>query len=112
MSRITTHVIDSARGRPASGVAVTLERLGDDPLRLGEGETDSTGRLRDLVPDGAELAVGTYRLTFATGAYFRSQNAKTFYPQVSVEFEVRDPGEDYHIPLLLSPYGYSTYRGS
>jgi hydroxyisourate hydrolase len=78
---------------------------------LGRGVTDADGRCRQLLPSGA-LAAGTYRLIFDTASYFKSCNASGFYPQVSVEFEVRDSTSHYHVPLLLSPYGYSTYRGS
>ena len=112
MSRITTHVLDTVRGRPAGGLTVTLERLDPEPDVLGSGQTDHDGRLRDLLPPDDEFAPGTYRLTFDTGAYFRTQAVKAFYPEVVIVFEVRDAGEHYHVPLLLSPYGYSTYRGS
>jgi 5-hydroxyisourate hydrolase len=113
MSRITTHVLDTARGRPASGVPVTLSRVGEDgDVVLGRGDTDRDGRLRDLMGTDAELAPGRYKLTFDTASYFQIQGVKGFYPEVAVLFEVRDPGEDHHIPLLLSPHGYSTYRGS
>jgi len=112
MSPITTHVLDTARGRPAAGVRVRLERAGpnDSFERVGEGLTDADGRLRDLMT-GA-LAAGRYRLTFDTGAYFRTQQSEAFYPTVSVDFEVSDGAQHYHVPLLLSPFGYSTYRGS
>ncbi len=114
MSGITTHVLDTARGRPAAGVAIRLERLsGDgDPSPLGGGSTDDDGRLRTLLPAGAPLDPGIYRLTFATAAYFRAQGVEAFYPRVVIDFEVRDGGQHYHVPLLLSPFGYSTYRGS
>jgi 5-hydroxyisourate hydrolase len=113
MSAITTHVLDTARGRPASGVAIVLERLdGTGIHRLGEGATDKDGRLRDLLPGGAELEAGLYRISFDTGSYYAAQNVKGFYPEVSITFQIRDPGEHYHVPLLLSPFGYSTYRGS
>jgi 5-hydroxyisourate hydrolase len=94
-------------------VPVTLSRLdGDDDVVLGSGATDRDGRLHDLLGADAELAAGRYRLTFDTASYFQTQGVKGFYPQVAVLFEVRDPGEDHHIPLLLSPNGYTTYRGS
>jgi 5-hydroxyisourate hydrolase len=114
MSRITTHVLDTALGRPAAGVPITLERVPADgePVVLGRGVTDVDGRLRDLAPSGAALHPGTYRLTFDTGAYFAAQELEAFYPAVSVLFDVRDVVTHYHVPLLLSPYGYSTYRGS
>ena len=115
MSRITTHVLDTALGRPAAGVKARLERIGTngrEPEVLGQGTTDEDGRLRDLAPPGPALLPGSYRLTFDTGAYFRDQDLEGFYPQVSIDFDVRDGLEHYHVPLLLSPYGYSTYRGS
>jgi 5-hydroxyisourate hydrolase len=110
---ITTHVLDTARGRPAAGVRVTLERaeLGAWSI-VGAGATDADGRLRTLVPDGAPGAAGTYRIRFDTGAYFEATGQSGFYPYVEVIFEVRDAGAHHHVPLLLSPFGYSTYRGS
>jgi len=116
MSRITTHVLDTALGRPAPGVQVTLERLptgdGAEPIVLGHGVTDADGRLRDLAPPGGALHGGTYRLHFDTGAYFRDQELEGFYPEVTITFMVADGSEHFHVPLLLSPFGYSTYRGS
>lgn len=115
MSRITTHVLDTALGRPAVGVPVVLERLagnGAAPAVLGRGLTDADGRLRDLLPPEPVLHTGIYRLTFDTGAYFRDQELEGFYPEVAVVFEVAEGRQHYHVPLLLSPYGYSTYRGS
>jgi 5-hydroxyisourate hydrolase len=109
---ITTHVLDTARGRPAAGVPVVLERATADAWELlGTGATDTDGRLRDLVPAGAALEDGRYRLTFDTAAYFRTAGETGFYPEVSVVFTVAG-GEHHHVPLLLSPFGYSTYRGS
>lgn len=114
MSRITTHVLDTAIGRPAAGVPVVLERLSgkDAPHVLGRGLTDADGRLRDLMPPTALLDPGVYRIVFGTGAYFRAQGLEAFYPEVAVVFEVVDGAEHHHVPLLLSPFGYSTYRGS
>jgi len=114
MSGISTHVLDTARGRPASGLAVTLESQGGDGhwAVVGKGVTDTDGRVKQLLPAGAELHPGLYRLTFATQSYFVAQEEEGFYPQVTVTFEVRDPTQNYHVPLLLSPFGYSTYRGS
>jgi 5-hydroxyisourate hydrolase len=114
MSAITTHVLDTSRGRPAARVPIVLELdTGASHWRaIGRGETDNDGRARELMPDGAALVPGTYRLTFDTRSYFETQGAQVFYPQVVVVFEVA-PGEPhYHLPLLLSPFGYSTYRGS
>ena len=114
MSRITTHVLDTARGRPAAGVRVRLGRIGGDGAvePVGQGVTDDDGRLRDLLNADDALAAGTYRLTFDTAAYFDAQQLTSFYPSVSIDFEVREGSEHYHVPLLLSPFGYSTYRGS
>ena len=114
MSGITTHVLDTSLGRPAAGVQVRLERVvgGGTPEVLGQGATDEDGRLRDLAPPGPALVPGDYRLVFDTGAWFRAQGLEGFYPQVSIDFELRDGLEHYHVPLLLSPFGYSTYRGS
>ena len=113
MSGITTHVLDTARGRPAAGVPVTLEaKAGGGWAVVGRGATDADGRLRDLAPPDFRLAEGEYRLTFEAGAYFEASGAEGFYTEVVVAFVVRDAGAHYHVPLLLSPYGYSTYRGS
>lgn len=113
MSAITTHVLDTAAGRPAAGVPLKLERLvGEAWTELGAGKTDSDGRNRELLPPGARLDRGTYRLTFDTAAYFGQCGIEGFYPYVQVVFVVREDGEHYHVPLLLSPFGYSTYRGS
>ena len=112
MSPITTHVLDTSLGKPASGVPISLEReIKGQWKPLGQGITNSDGRLADILPEGP-LEAGTYRMTFDTGAYFHARKTETFYPVVKVEFEIRDPSKHYHIPLLLSPYGYSTYRGS
>ena len=109
---ITTHVLDTARGRPAAGVPIVLERAGGDGWELvGRGATDADGRLRDLVAEGAWPGPGRYRLTFDTGAYFRGRGEAAFYPEVTVVFTVAGDGH-HHVPLLLSPFGYSTYRGS
>jgi 5-hydroxyisourate hydrolase len=114
MSAITTHVLDTARGRPAAGVPVTLEARGDGGAwnELGRGFTDADGRVRDLLPPEHKLSKGAYRLTFDTSVYFAAQGTKGFYAEVSVSFVVNETGAHYHVPLLLSPYGYTTYRGS
>src|SRR5689334_8458395 len=110
-SGISTHVLDTTRGTPAVGVKVVLEVY--TPNRewkeLGRGETDTSGRIAELVDASIKLAAGTYRLTFLTAAYFKSVGTEGFYPYVHVTFELREPVTHYHIPLLLSPYGYSTY---
>ena len=114
MGAITTHVLDTARGRPAGGVPVLLEErtAGGGWRAVGRGVTDDDGRLRDLLPPGYPTAAGAYRLTFDTAAYFAAGGVEAFYPEVAVTFEVGDASEHFHVPLLLSPYGYSTYRGS
>jgi 5-hydroxyisourate hydrolase len=115
MSPITTHILDIAQGKPAAAVAVVLERRGegDTWTELGRGTTNSDGRLADLLADDTVLGPGVYRLRFATGAYFASCGVRGFYPEVQVVIQLQAPvGRHYHIPLLLSPYGYSTYRGS
>jgi 5-hydroxyisourate hydrolase len=111
MSTLSTHVLDAASGRPASGLRVTLDRRDGDGWRpLGAGVTDDDGRVRDLAPGG--LAAGVHRLVFATGEWFAATGQTGFYPEVPVVFEVAAGGGHYHVPLLLSPYAFSTYRGS
>jgi len=114
MSAITTHVLDTALGRPASGVHVELELLDQTAWRtLACGSTDSDGRLRTLLPSGAPLTPGEYRLVFDTEEYFARVQSKSFYKRVTVEFTVAAGVEaHYHVPLLLSPFGYTTYRGT
>jgi 5-hydroxyisourate hydrolase len=113
MSGLSTHVLDLARGRPAAGVPVRLEvqRL-DGWEQLRQATTDDDGRVPRLLPDGGALLPGDYRLTFDTAAYFALHGADGFYPAVTVAFTVRDAAQHHHVPLLLSPFGYSTYRGS
>jgi 5-hydroxyisourate hydrolase len=113
MSPITTHVLDTARGKPAAGVPVTLERKDASGAfaQVGKGTTDADGRIKDLMPEGS-LTAATYRITFDTGAYFASHQTKGFFPVASIVFEIEDLKSHYHVPLLLSPFGYSTYRGS
>jgi 5-hydroxyisourate hydrolase len=114
MNQITTHVLDVSLGRPAANVPVILEvqgQGGNSWSEIGRGTTDSDGRPRDL-SSSHKLQEATYRLTFNTLAYFASRNIEGLYPQVIIVFHVKNPNEHYHIPLLLSPYGYSTYRGS
>jgi 5-hydroxyisourate hydrolase len=113
MSQITTHVLDTSLGRPAAGVPVSLEieKAGGGWKELSRGATDGDGRLAHLLAPGS-LVAGTYRLTFDTQAYFHSRRIVGLYPLVTVTFQVRDAKEHYHIPLLLAPHGYSTYRGS
>ncbi|MGH8774829.1 MAG: hydroxyisourate hydrolase [Jiangellaceae bacterium] len=111
MSTLTTHVLDIARGHPAVGVAVRLERVGGDgTTHLAEAATDRDGRVRDL--GSGDLPTGRYRIVFGTGDYFAGLGDDVFYPTVAVEFSLTDPVAHYHVPLLVSPFGYSTYRGS
>jgi 5-hydroxyisourate hydrolase len=109
---ISTHVLDTAHGRPAAGVAVTLSHrgAGGSWSVVGSGVTDADGRIRELA--GGQLGTGAYRLEFATGAYFERSGTKAFYPEVAVVFEVSDAAGHFHVPLLLSPFGYTTYRGT
>jgi 5-hydroxyisourate hydrolase len=111
MSTLSTHVLDAVSGRPAAGVRVALARRdGDGWEALGEAVTDEDGRVRDLAPGG--LGAGVHRLVFATGEYFAATGQTGFYPEVPVVFEVTDSGRHHHVPLLLSPFAFSTYRGS
>ena len=108
MSRITTHVLDTAHGMPAAGVPVRL--LDGDGVTIGTGHTDADGRVKELGPE--ELAAGVYTLVFDTQRYFDLIEVEAFYPSVTIAFHVRDPDEHFHVPLLLNPFGFSTYRGS
>jgi 5-hydroxyisourate hydrolase len=109
MSGITTHVLDITLGKPAAGVGIRLEKLDEDSwLMLAESATDADGRCRNLAASAAD---GLYRLTFATGAYLKQQGRTSVFPEVSVRFECRGEAH-YHVPLLLSDNGYTTYRGS
>ena len=113
MSAITTHILDTSRGRPAGGVEGILEvTTGEIRREVGRGFTDADGRLRTLMPADLPLARGVYRITFLTGPYFEAQEIEGFYPQVVIDFEIREPSQHYHVPLLLNPFGFSTYRGS
>jgi len=114
MSHISTHVLDTAKGKPAVGVPVSLERQHSSGKwsSLSSGKTDQDGRCAQLLPDGASLAEGVYRLTFDTANYFAACGADGLYPSVEISFLVRTGETHFHIPLLLSPNGYTTYRGS
>ena len=105
MSGLSTHVLDTASGRPVSGLRV---RLYLHDREISSGTTNQDGRIPSVLPEGFVLKAGTYRLEFETGAYFPDG----FYPVVAVSFSVRDEGAHFHVPLLISPFGYSTYRGS
>jgi 5-hydroxyisourate hydrolase len=108
---LSTHVLDASTGRPASNVPLRLHRrAGDGWERVGDGVTDDDGRCRTLAPDGLNTAV--YRLWFDTGAYFAATGQSGFYPEVTIVFEVTESERHHHVPLLLSPFAYSTYRGS
>jgi 5-hydroxyisourate hydrolase len=112
MSGITTHVLDTSIGKPASGVQVALSRRdGNAFAELALGICDADGRVRQFSPD-VSLTAGTYRLTFETAAHFRASNREAFFERVTLEFVVADASQHYHVPLLLTPFGYSTYRGS
>jgi 5-hydroxyisourate hydrolase len=113
MSPITTHVLDISRGRPAAGVPVTLEVEAAGGWQLvGSGITNGDGRISDLMTADSPLPAGVYRLIFDTATYFAEGNIQSFYPQVTVVFKIENSAQHYHVPLLLSPFGYSTYRGS
>jgi 5-hydroxyisourate hydrolase len=110
---ITTHILDLASGKPASGVRVALARVESGSRSMvGSGVTDADGRLRDLVPSAGKLDAGVFELTFETGQYFRARGVEAFHPRVLVIVEITDAAQHYHVPLLVSPFGYTTYRGS
>ncbi len=108
MSTISTHILDTALGAPAAGITVTLSRLNDD-VTIGSGISDTDGRVRNVA--ATPVVPGTYRMRFETAAYFAASARDAFYPEVNVVFVVGDAAH-YHVPLLLNPFGYSTYRGS
>jgi 5-hydroxyisourate hydrolase len=110
---ISTHILDTAIGRPAAEVPVSLARQEQDKwVSLSESKTDSDGRARQLLPENVALQAGLYRVRFETAAYYQSQHLAGLYPYVEIAFEVRDSQGHYHIPLLLTANGYTTYRGS
>lgn len=112
---ISVHVLDQVHGQPATAVGVTLEEQAKDAdswTTVAHGSTDERGRVGSLLPADKTLHKGIYRVTFATGEWFAAQRQATFFPSVTVTFRVEDPAQPYHIPLLLSPFGYSTYRGN
>jgi 5-hydroxyisourate hydrolase len=117
MGRLTTHVLDTSLGRPARGLYLTLDRLdGAARHRVAEGTTNDDGRLDAALLDGAAMQVGTYEIVFHAGAYLRASGQSLpeppFLDTVPIRFGIADTGAHYHVPLLLSPFGYSTYRGS
>jgi 5-hydroxyisourate hydrolase len=108
---VSTHILDTTRGRPAGGVRVTLEAKGESGwTAVGSGTTDADGRVKALLVESP--APGTYRITFHVGAYFEGQSVRAFYPEVSITFLVAEGGQHFHVPLLLNPFGFTTYRGS
>ncbi|MEI6947213.1 hydroxyisourate hydrolase [Paraflavisolibacter sp. H34] len=112
MSQITSHILDTSHGKPASGVTVVLYRQHERKWEeLARGVTDNDGRVKELLGKEAVLSFGAYKMKFLTKAYFDLYGLSSFYPYVEIVFEITS-GEHYHIPLLLSPYGYTTYRGS
>ncbi len=112
MSQLTTHVLDTSCGKPAQNINVELEfESSDQWIKIAIGKTNGDGRVADLLSKDLIMQHGVYRLTFYTKTYFDQQNIKSFYPKVTIEFLVADETH-YHVPLLLNPYGYSTYRGS
>lgn len=112
MSPITTHVLDTAVGKPAAGIAVVLERQEKGAWQpVGNGTTDADGRIRTLMKEGA-LTAGFYRLTFDAESYFKARKIEAFYKQIPIQFQIEGTSQHYHVPLLLNPFGYSTYRGS
>jgi len=115
MSGISSHVLDTSRGKPAEGITVHLEINGGNPatpswINVGSGTTNSDGRIPGLVSDA--IKPGHYRINFLVADYFAADNVESFYPIVRIEFEIKDISQHYHVPLLLNPFGYSTYRGS
>lgn len=113
MSGISTHILDTTLGRPAAGVPVLLEQESDGVWKtLTLESTDSDGRVKQLLSSSVQLLVGNYRISFETAKYFAALNVEGLYPQVQITFVVRDSAAHYHIPLLLTANGYSTYRGS
>lgn len=116
-SPLTLHVLDSMRGAPGAGIKIVLDRQsGDDWSELARAVTGEHGRCDELWPAGRALTAGIYRLTFETKEYFAARGIKTLYPRIPILFEIAEPNQEqsphYHIPLIVSPFGYSTYRGS
>ena len=108
MGTLSTHVLDTSLGKPAAGITVVMESV--DGQAIGDGITDGDGRVGSLGPE--RLDAGDYRLRFASGGYFAARGVEAFYPEVVVVFTVADADQHYHVPVLLNPFGYSTYRGS
>jgi 5-hydroxyisourate hydrolase len=112
MSQLTTHILDTTKGKPAANVSVTLfQQTNNGWTEMMKGITNQDGRIPGLLPAEKKLEYGTYKLLFETSSYFKSNGITSFYPFVEIVFSI-DSSEHYHVPLLLNPYGYSTYRGS
>ena len=113
MNQITTHILDTSKGKPVAEVDVILQRQdGAEWIEIGRGCTDHDGRVSNLVTSTEPLPAGSHKLIFHTQPYFQRQQLETFYPYIEIVFQIEDDGQHYHVPLLLNPYGYSTYRGS
>ncbi|EJL92568.1 hydroxyisourate hydrolase [Pantoea sp. BIGb0393] len=110
---LSVHVLNLQTGSPTSGIEVELDqKQNNNWVKLATGKTDSNGRISALFPEDKTASAGSYRVVFKTGDYYKMSNQKTFFPEIPVEFNMESNGEHYHIPLLLSPFGYSTYRGN
>ena len=114
MRGITTHVLDVSAGSPAADVQVRLDRITADGIwePVGSQKTDADGRAQNMIADGEPLTPALHRLTFEVGLYFTQKKVESFYQEITIAFRVTDADQHYHVPLLLSPFGYSTYRGS
>jgi 5-hydroxyisourate hydrolase len=114
MSQITSHVLDTSRGKPAEGITISLfeSNVEGEWSKLAEGKTNSDGRVPALLAQDRVLPAGSYRVHFAISDYFNALNEQAFYPYVDIVFNISGDGDHYHIPLLLTAFGYSTYRGS
>ena len=116
MGRLTTHVLDTAQGQPAAGVDVILYRVSPELQELARDQTNHDGRLNQPILEGEDLVAGTYQLVFQAGNYFRKQSSDLaeplFVDEVVLRFGISDADQHYHVPLLVSPFAYSTYRGS
>ncbi|MDA8744433.1 hydroxyisourate hydrolase [Rubripirellula amarantea] len=111
MTGITSHVLDTSLGKPGAGIRITLEQAeGSDWISLGEGITNDDGRVADL--SNGNVTEGEYQITFFVAQYFEERNVETFYPIIRIAFSIVDAQQHYHVPLLLNPFGFSTYRGS
>jgi len=114
MSTVSTHVLNTATGRPGAAIKLVFEAIGPDGIRteINRAITNADGRVAKVGPADGAIKAGTYRLTFMTGEYFTAAGSRCFYPKVEIEFEIGAADEHFHVPLLISPFGFSTYRGS